>query len=176
MTSLYSLFSRLAQEFHDSKWISWIEKQLCQNSDAMGCSSGKFTAMYQPLHMDPSQLEFTRVVLHTIAGHAGAEDMGRRNMGALRRDVRSSGQNKLTRVCQWRVWKSTEVNIINLEVLGIKLCLIFAIVPSGNKPCSYFAKFGTSKAFISVPGKRAAFWSRSTTRQGGVMRVYYQEE
>lgn len=120
----------------------------------------KFTAMYQPLHMDLSQLEFTRVVLHSIAGHAGAEDTGRRNMGALRRDVRSSGQNQLTRVCQWRVWKSTEVNVINLEVLGIKLCLIFAFVPSGNKPCSYFAKFGTSKAFISVPGKRAAFWSK----------------
>lgn len=111
--------------------------------------------------MNLRQLEFTRMVLHTIAGHAGAKDMGRCNMGALRRDVVIR-----TCVCQWRLWKSAEVNVIYLEVLGIKLCLIFAIVPTGKKPCSYFAKFGTSKARISVPGKRAAFWSRSTTSQG----------
>lgn len=38
--------SRLPQDFHDSKLISRFEKQLRQNSDAVGCSSDKFAAMY----------------------------------------------------------------------------------------------------------------------------------
>lgn len=127
--------------------------------------------MYQPLHMNLSQLEFTRVVLHTITGHTGAKDMGKSNKGALRKDVQSGGQNRLTCARQWKVWKCRAQSVWKHWPLS---CVSFCHCTNLKKTCSYFAKFGTSKAFISVPGNRAAFWSRSTYSQG-VMRVNYQE-
>lgn len=56
----------------------------------------------------------------------------------------------------------------------MKLCLSFAIAPTGDKPCCYFAKIGISDVFISVHERTTAFWSRHTTGQG-VQRGDYQE-